>query len=194
MSPNMRKQTLDKRNALLETILELFVEQGVHNTSISQIAEVSGICVGSIYHYFKDKNDMVNALYIEIKTRLARHLTPSFSDTADFRRSFSMLANSAIRYFMDHPSELLFLEQYENSPLITGPTRERESRIAEPMEKMFCGAMKQRLLKGLSSDILSALFTGSLISLVKGHLAGGYTLDDVSIEAATMALWDLVAR
>ena len=43
---------------VLETSKELFKEQGFHKTSIRQITTASGIRIGTLYHFFKDKEDI----------------------------------------------------------------------------------------------------------------------------------------
>ncbi len=54
-----------KRNALLSTAFELFTEQGIAGTSISDIVEKAGVAKGTFYLYFKDKYDL--------RDRLIRH-------------------------------------------------------------------------------------------------------------------------
>ena len=54
-----------KREALLNTAYELFVQKGVPGTSIHDITEKAGVAKGTFYLYFKDKYD--------IRDRLIRH-------------------------------------------------------------------------------------------------------------------------
>ena len=51
-----------KKDALLNTAFELFTRQGIHNTTISNIAEKAGVAKGTFYLYFKDKYDLRNRL------------------------------------------------------------------------------------------------------------------------------------
>ncbi len=51
-----------KKDALLNTAFELFTNQGINNTSISNIAEKAGVAKGTFYLYFKDKYDIRNFL------------------------------------------------------------------------------------------------------------------------------------
>ncbi|MBQ5360717.1 MAG: helix-turn-helix transcriptional regulator, partial [Lachnospiraceae bacterium] len=47
-----------KKDALLKTAFELFTDQGIHDTTISNIAEKAGVAKGTFYLYFKDKYDI----------------------------------------------------------------------------------------------------------------------------------------
>ena len=69
----MREEPQDKKRAALKAALELISEQGFQGAPMSQIASRAGIGVGTIYRYFANKDDMINALYLDIKTRIAEY-------------------------------------------------------------------------------------------------------------------------
>ncbi|MCA1058907.1 TetR/AcrR family transcriptional regulator [Rossellomorea aquimaris] len=54
---------MDKRNAILESAVELFGAQGYNQTSMQQIAENVGISKGSLYSYFQSKEDLIISIY-----------------------------------------------------------------------------------------------------------------------------------
>lgn len=51
-----------KQEALLDAAFELFTEQGIHNTSISDIVKRAKLAKGTFYLYFKDKYDIRDCL------------------------------------------------------------------------------------------------------------------------------------
>ena len=53
------------RQALLDAALELFLEQGVVDTTVDQILQRSGASVGSLYHHFGGKEELADGLYVE---------------------------------------------------------------------------------------------------------------------------------
>ena len=50
---------ITKRKDIAKSTCNLFIEEGFVNISISQIAKVAGIGKGTIYEYFKNKEDIV---------------------------------------------------------------------------------------------------------------------------------------
>jgi TetR/AcrR family transcriptional repressor of nem operon len=54
----MPKQKADEETIILEA-LKLFRKQSYFNTSMSEIAEASGLQKGSLYHYFPSKEDLM---------------------------------------------------------------------------------------------------------------------------------------
>lgn len=51
------------RASILEAARKLFLEKGVEKTSIRNIADLIEYSPGSIYHYFRDKNEIFHALH-----------------------------------------------------------------------------------------------------------------------------------
>ena len=51
------------RQQLLETALALFSEKGLANVTLAQVASAAGVTRGAIYWHFKDKAEMISALW-----------------------------------------------------------------------------------------------------------------------------------
>ncbi len=191
----MAKEELqNKRAAALQATLELISEQGFEGTPMSQIAQRANVGVGTIYRYFANKDDLINALYLELKARLKQHLLQNYDERMPVREAFRLLLGNVIRYFVENPSEALFVEQYSNSPLITAQTREESLRIVEPGDAVFKRAVEQHLLKDMPVEMLSAIVSGAVNSLVKLYLSGAIQLDEKSINQGADAIWDAIKR
>lgn len=62
-TPTRRElQAQERRNQLVATALKLFAEKGVENTSIKDIATEAGVAQGLIYHYFRSKDHLLDAI------------------------------------------------------------------------------------------------------------------------------------
>lgn len=190
----MKEELLDKKAAALQATLQLISEQGFHGAPMSQIAERANIGVGTIYRYFSGKEDLINALYIDIKTRIARYAFRNYEEAVPVREGFKQMLSNVIHYFIENPAELSFTEQYENSPLITAATHEEGKRIANPLNSLFHRAVEQNLLKELPIEMLGALLSGAVSSLAKLYLSGVMKLEEESLDAGLNAIWDLIKK
>lgn len=56
----------DAKQRILDSAKACFLEQGYKKTTIRQIVQRSGLLIGSIYHYFENKEDIFNQLFINI--------------------------------------------------------------------------------------------------------------------------------
>ncbi len=182
----------EKKAAALQATLELISEQGFQGTPMSQIAARADIGVGTIYRYFANKDDLLNALYLELKSRLTRALLQNYSPGAPISKSFKQVMRNIVHYYVEHPAELSFSEQYESSPLITEATREQGARLAEPIIELFERARKQHVLKDLPLKMLAVIINGSIVALAKLYLSGTVKMD--VLDAGLDAIWDAIKR
>lgn len=51
----------DKKWQIVQAAAKLFIKQGTVNTGVRDIAEASGITVGTLYHYFRSKEEIIAA-------------------------------------------------------------------------------------------------------------------------------------
>jgi AcrR family transcriptional regulator len=57
------KEKLELSNLILKAARKLFLENGVENTTIRNIAEAIDYSIGTVYVYYKDKNEILYALH-----------------------------------------------------------------------------------------------------------------------------------
>jgi TetR/AcrR family fatty acid metabolism transcriptional regulator len=62
------KRNSEKYHQILEAAVKVFAEQGFHHSTVAQIAKAAGVADGTIYLYFKNKDDIMIQFY-EYKTR-----------------------------------------------------------------------------------------------------------------------------
>lgn len=83
----------ETRDRIVDAARELFWQQGFEATSLTQIADRSGARTGSIYHFFKTKSDILDAVLAHYERELgAWLLDPVFARTDDpLERIFGVL-------------------------------------------------------------------------------------------------------
>src|SRR5687768_1361146 len=98
-----RAQESDKRAAILEAALELFVERGFHGTAVPEVAERAGVGAGTIYRYFASKEALVNELYQREKSMLSTRVLREFPIASSAREQFGTLWRRLAAYAKDEP-------------------------------------------------------------------------------------------
>ena len=73
-----RPKSEDKRNAILEAATRLFAERGLAAAPTSTISNWAGVAEGTLFTYFRTKDDLINSLYREIKLELADAMMSDF--------------------------------------------------------------------------------------------------------------------
>jgi len=66
---------MEKRNRILQAAIEVFSRKGFFNSKVSEIARASGVADGTIYLYFKNKDDLLISLFEEKMAELVLDVT-----------------------------------------------------------------------------------------------------------------------
>lgn len=83
-----QKRSVETRNKILEVGAMLMLKEGYHNVTTDDIAKAAGLSTGIVYHYFKDKKDILliamdqhaDALYAGFTERFAAATEGNFED------------------------------------------------------------------------------------------------------------------
>ena len=66
ISTEHRRRHEEKYQRILQAALEVFARKGFHEAKITEIAETASVGDGTIYLYFKNKDDLLISLF-EVK-------------------------------------------------------------------------------------------------------------------------------
>lgn len=77
----MQVQKADIRTLILSVARDEFIRHGVKNTSIRTISRLSGVAVGNIYNYFKNKDDILKTVLAPLLQTFESYLIQSQSQT-----------------------------------------------------------------------------------------------------------------
>ncbi|MBN1655396.1 MAG: TetR/AcrR family transcriptional regulator [Deltaproteobacteria bacterium] len=58
-----QNQAIETRNQIYDAAIELMDRKGYENITIAEIAKKANVSVGSFYHYFKSKNDILVEIF-----------------------------------------------------------------------------------------------------------------------------------
>lgn len=73
----------DKRSLITEAAVEVFAERGFHQARVSDVARRAGVADGTIYLYFKNKEDLLLSIFEEKMDVLLAGLRDALATTDD---------------------------------------------------------------------------------------------------------------
>lgn len=71
-----KPQRQERRAAILEAAIDTFAQRGFHHARVSDVARQAGVADGTIYLYFKSKDDLLISLFEE----KMEHIVATFRD------------------------------------------------------------------------------------------------------------------
>ncbi|MBF7083471.1 TetR/AcrR family transcriptional regulator [Desulfallas sp. Bu1-1] len=85
----MAKRTGEKYHAIIEAAVKVIAENGYHNSQVSKIAREAGVADGTIYLYFKNKEDVLISLF---RTKMGEFTASARKELKNLQDPFDKLA------------------------------------------------------------------------------------------------------
>lgn len=180
----------DKRNMILRAALELFAEHGFHGSPTSLLARRAGVGVGTIYRYFKDKDELIRELYHEVRKQAQAEIYADASPARPLRERYMSAMTRLLRFFLGNPQEFRFMEQYYFSPFSAGDNGCAPPEADETVRELLLNARDQQLVKDAPLSVLQALAYGPIVALAKEHNNRNQPVDETMIKQIVEASWD----
>lgn len=106
-----------KRKALLSQAFSLFMNKGISNTSISEIAQHAGVGKGTFYFYFRDKDDLIEKLIAQKAEQLlmnAVHALEAHREIDSVEDKLVLIADSLLEQLNEDSRLLKFINKNLN--------------------------------------------------------------------------------
>jgi TetR/AcrR family transcriptional regulator, repressor of fatR-cypB operon len=159
----------DKKQDILDAMLDLVVKRGFHDAPMSLLAKKSGASAGVIYHYFPNKDGLIRALFEHIESIKHEAFFKGHSDRLNPREALLQMWFNAYDFYRTHAKEARFLEQYLSSPYCK--TDDDQKRIQDPAVKQVVKWLRPKkhggLLKDLPPEAIDSLTLGLAATLAK---------------------------
>ena len=81
--PRREREKLRQRQEMLAAALDLFSVKGYHNVSMHEIAEKAEFAIGTLYKFFKNKEELYKNLVLEQSDRFHETLTKAIKEPDD---------------------------------------------------------------------------------------------------------------
>lgn len=162
---------MDKQQDILNSALHLFVEAGFHGTPTSRIAKEAGVANGTLFYYFKTKEELIVALYNTIRYRFHTQAFAEHDPANGIRESLEMAFIRALDWTGGHKDEFYFMQQFEASPYYQLPDKGDLSRQSDSLYELIRRGVGEGILKDMPVELLSILIEQQ-IRAVSNYLTG----------------------
>jgi AcrR family transcriptional regulator len=160
--------------AILDAAEQVAAAQGIAGSSLSAIAEQAGVAVGTIYNYFKDKDELFKALfsrrrdeYYEMLDATEKaHAKESFADQLHAFVSTAFEFYDARRIYLRIALETDQAAPYRDSKTVMKHLQDRAERLVKV-------GIKEKKLRDITVDRLALV----LVFVLKGFLQAGLAED-----------------
>ena len=186
----------EKRRAILHAAVKVFAEKGYHGCRIADVARQAGVAYGLVYHYFRNKDALLESVFAEQWTIFINALQAIADGPGTAPEQLAGVCRFAIDVFRTAPAavRVLLLEVARTSDAFRGGSKrqtfEQAVRIVAGVVRR--GQERGEIRRDVSPELAAAGLLGALELTLTGMVIGllGASSDDV--ERVKMGVIDLV--
>ncbi|RJR21332.1 MAG: TetR/AcrR family transcriptional regulator [Desulfobacteraceae bacterium] len=162
------RDKLRQRQEMLDAALDLFSEKGYHNVSMHEIAGKAEFAIGTLYKFFKNKEDLYKALMLGLCEKFQSELTGAINEKQDEVEKLRSYIRAKGEVFRANISviRLYFSEAHASSfNVVSGLDFEiQKSRreFFESMAKVFASGVEKKIFNNIADPFLLAIALDSL--------------------------------
>lgn len=183
---------MGKREDILTATLDLITEEGLQSVTFAKIFKRANVGSGTVYNYFKNKEELVNELYKDILIHMSEFTLENYDPTVTLYERFKLYLNRIADFAINYPKELQFLENYSHSPYISEEFRSMTDSAMNGFFSIILEGQKQGIVREMNLMMCCQIATGLIIAVIKGHLNNKYPLSEVEIKQTIESCWKAI--
>ena len=182
---------MEKRELIIQTAIKLFTENGFDNTSTASITKKAKVATGTLFHYFKNKKELISEAYLDTKKEFFGEIKKNLSDEDSTENTIRKIFTNSILWGISNPQKIKFLLQFSSSPYISSIIRKKIEEDEEYFIDFLKKGIKEKWIKSLPIDyILNSCFN-QIVSTVN-YLILVKSKDRKLIEKTVLSLMDFI--
>jgi TetR/AcrR family fatty acid metabolism transcriptional regulator len=171
----------NKYHRILEAAVKVFARQGFHQSTVAQIAKEAGVADGTIYLYFKNKDDIL----VQFFSFRAKQVFESFREAVDqAETSADKLRNLVRRHLTefqrDRDGAVVYqVETHQNSRLAEAQIKEMSKMYRDLISEIIeHGQQEGTIRKDLYVGLVKRFIIGAVDEVINTwlHADGEYDL------------------
>jgi len=162
------REKLRQRRQMLAAALELFSEKGFHNVTMHEIAKRAEFAIGTLYKFFKNKEDLYKSLIVEQADRFHEALTKAIGETDDEIEKLRNYVKTKGAVFMENvPVIRLYFAETRGASFnikagLDREIRERYGQFLHTLASVFERGMKKKRFHKIAEPYQLAVALDSL--------------------------------
>ncbi len=175
------KQNSDKYHKILEAAVVVFAERGFFQSTVSQIAKQAGVADGTIYLYFKNKDDILVQFYEYKTSQVFERFRQAVNQATSAEQKLRRLVHTHLEEFQKDINMAIVYqaETHQHQRLAQEVIKEMSKMYRDIItEVLELGQQEGHFRRNLYVGLVMRLITGAVDEVINSwiHVGGSYDL------------------
>ncbi|RKR11571.1 TetR family transcriptional regulator [Flavobacterium sp. 90] len=170
----MRVRDVDKEKLVIETAIDQIVRDGFQGFSMNKLAKACSISVGTLYIYYKDKDDLIQKIGAIIALKFFTSTVKDFAPEMSFEEGLWRQWENRANFTMKYPKEVAFFEIIKHSPhseAILDSIKEFAD-FRKIMSEFIDNGLRKKEIVPMTFEAFWSVAYGPLYTLLNMHTEG----------------------
>jgi len=174
--PAKSQRLMERREQILEAATTILVKKGLHDTSIHDIAQQAGVADGTVYLYFRDKDDLLREVLIRLPLMMFTVALGTEIDLADQDIDDQALLSGILRagfalgeHYADHLRFYFAAMQAVSPDLRRTVFRSLNEQVFPIFQIYVERRIRQGIFRDLNPLVLSRILLGMALIFILGQ-------------------------
>lgn len=178
-----------KRQAIINATVTLIADQGFEITNVADIAKKAGVGNGTVYRYFGSKDNLIKEVYMILNAKMLSAWVKDFEVKKSIWERFQIIWNNVLNFYLQHPKEMIFMEQIKNSPYFNKNFQDKDEKGLNIIENYHQEGVEKDELQDMPAELRHIYTIDSIHLIGKQIFDGKLELSPELIEMGMMASW-----
>jgi TetR/AcrR family fatty acid metabolism transcriptional regulator len=183
----------DKRQQLLGAAVRVFARKGFHASRVGDIAEEAGVAHGLLYHYFKSKDQVLEAVFHENWSILIARIESVEETDEPAADQIRHIAAIVLRTWLHLPDVVrVVIQEFGRSPELGERIGELTLPIDALQRVIALGIERGEFRKDIDPAFAATVVYGSIDELLTAWVLGRLPSDEEAVARAEQTLVEVI--
>lgn len=183
-----------KAGQIYKAVLALVKDKGLAGVTMGEIAKEAGIATGTLYIYFKNKEEIISNLFFECRKESIESYFVNYDESLPFKKGFAIVWRNILQFRIENFEEVVLMDQCYHSPFINECTMKLTKEMKKPLYKLVERGKEENFFKDVDTMTLLTFMFGSIHEGVKNAHYNRKTLTKEAIDNMFKMCWDGMKR
>ena len=185
----------EKRRQILDAAVRVFARSGYHSCRVGDITEEAGVAHGLLYHYFKSKDDVLEAVFRDAWGDVLEAFRGIEDSDETPREQLAHVAAILLRSWRRDPDLVrVLVREIGRSPQVQTKVDELGQAFTTIERIVARGQREGAFRTDLDARLLSWIFYGGIEEILTGWVLGQLPDGDEDVARAERTVVDVVCE